>query len=115
MSPGIQTVSKAFSMSIRQAATRWFALSAQQISDVSLFITWIVECLWRKPNWFSGIILFFEQKAARGLFMIILYTLLMLGRRLMGRRFAGDEPSLFFFCNGYEFGFSPFFGEVRVV
>ena len=29
--------------------------------------------------------------------MIISYTLLMLGRRLMGRRFAGDEPSLFFF------------------
>ena len=49
--------------------------------------------------------------------MIISYTLLMLGRRLMGRRFAGDEPSLFFFffCDGYEFGFFPFFGEVRVV
>ena len=47
--------------------------------------------------------------------MIISYTLLMLGRRLIGRRFAGDEPSLFFFCNGYEFGFFPFFGEVRVV
>ena len=75
-----------------------------------------MECLRRKPNWFSGITLFFEQKAARGLFMIISYTLVMLGRRLMGRRFAGDEPSLFFFfCDGYEFGFFPFFGEVRVV
>ena len=32
-----------------------------------------------------------------GLLMTISYTLLMLGRRLIGRRFAGDEPSLFTF------------------
>jgi hypothetical protein len=36
--PVIQTVSKAFSRSIKQAATRCFAFSAQQMSDVSLFI-----------------------------------------------------------------------------
>ena len=50
ITPGIQTVSKAFSRCIKQAATRYFALSAQQMSDVSLFIAWIVECLCRKPN-----------------------------------------------------------------
>ena len=37
--------------------------------------------------------------------MAISNTLLMLGRRLIGSRFAGDGPSLFFFffffCNGY--------------
>ena len=76
-----------------------------------LFSAWIVECLWRKPNWFSGIILFFEQKAARGLFMIISYTLLMLGRRLMGRRFAGDEPSLFFFVMAMSLAFFHFLGS----
>lgn len=38
MRPGIQTVSKAFSRSIKQAATGCFAFRAQQMSDVSLFI-----------------------------------------------------------------------------
>ena len=70
-----------------------------------------MECLWRKPDCFYGITLFFEQKAARGLFMIISYTLLMLGRRLMGRRFAGDEPSLFFFVMAMSLAFFHFLGK----
>ena len=38
--------------------------------------------------------------------MTISNTLLMLGKRLIGRRFEGEEPSLFFFffffvCDGW--------------
>ena len=65
-------MSKVFSRSIKQVAIRCLALIAQQMSDVSLFIAWIVECLCRKPNWFSGITLFIAQKTARVLFMTIL-------------------------------------------
>ena len=104
-------MSKAFSRFIKQVATRYFTLSAQQMSDVSLFIAWIVECLCRKPNWFSGITLFFAQKAARELFMTISYALLMLGRRLIGRRFAGDEPYLSFFVITISLAFFHFLGK----
>ena len=43
--------------------------------------------------------------------MIISYTLLMLGKRLIGSRFAGDEPSLFFFVMAMSLSFFHFLGK----
>jgi hypothetical protein len=55
--------------------------------------------------------LFFVQKEFMGLFMIISYTLLMLGRRLIGRRFAGDDPSLSLFVMAINLAFFHFLGK----
>lgn len=54
---------------------------------------------------------FFVQKEVRGLFMIISNTLIILGRRLMGRRFASDEPSLSFFVIAINLAFFHFLGK----
>lgn len=109
--PKIHIMLNAFTRSIKQAATHCFALRAQQMFDINLFIAWSVECLCRKPNIFSGITWFFVRKETRGLFMTISNNLLMLSKGLIGRRFEGKKSFLSLFVMAINLPFFHFLGK----
>lgn len=58
INPSCQTVSKAFSKSIRQAPTDFFEFRDHQQSDVNFAIALTVECPLLNPNCQFGITLF---------------------------------------------------------
>ena len=82
--PCIQTVSNAFSKSMRQAATFSLLKREAWMSDESFCSAWVVLRLWRNPNWVSGIRLFESKNLSSAFFNMTSKTLEILGSRLIG-------------------------------
>lgn len=82
--PSIRAVSKAFSRSIRHAATALLSFNSFEISEVNFVMAWMVDVLNRNRNCSYSISWLFSLYLFKDLVINISNSLLIFGRRLMG-------------------------------